>query len=309
MEDLQNPRDTTENDVTPTISTSLQTVPSKKAPGTFYRYILFAIAVLAITVSVFVLLAMQSIPGGTLYSTKTSIIEKVLEKSHLSNKSKTLYQVTLLQNRLTEVQKLTQLENVSPEAQMALINSINRHGTTLESLIGASIDGAFPKTDVLFVLNDFASVAGAIENISENDTKLQVTGDAAEDVRNITVSLYKERALSFVQTENPADVYTYIANQLDTVKENLGKGEVSEDVRRKVELYLDRVDPAITKGDLTKVIVSIAEAYRFVAMEGYSGIIMREEVPTATTDTNASTSETTVSASTTEIKTEEITIP
>lgn len=303
MEDPQNLGENGTKDVQFPTSTSLQTVPSSSIRNASYRYIFYAIIGLVLTGSAFVVFAMQSIPGDMLYSAKTNIVEPFALKMHLSNKSKTAYQVTQLKHRLDEIKQLTKKEMVREEDASVLSSHIDRHTATLESLIEASIDSAFPKTEVLFILNDFASVAGAIETIGENDPKLQSIGDTAEDARSASVSLYKKRVLSFVQTEAPTDVYAYIADQLKTVKESLGKNEVGTAITRMVDNYLERVDPAIAKSDLTKVIVSVGEAHRLIAMEAYSGVINNKALPQQTEDATASTSETTSTATTTEVQT------
>lgn len=301
MEDLQNHKENTTHDGHLSPVTSLQTVGETATQSSLYRYIFYAIVGLVLISAAFVTLAMQSIPGDTLYGAKTSVVENVTEKMHFSNKSKTSYQLTLLQHRLAEIKELAKKETV-PEADALVLSShIDTHTASLESLIGESIDSAFPKTEVLNILNEFASVAGAIETIGEGTPKLQSVGDTAENARGASVSLYKKRALSFVQTEAPTDVYAYIALQLKTVKDDLSENTVSKDASENVETYLDRVDPAIAKSDLTKVIVSIAEAYRFIAMEVYSGIVPTEE-QTVPDTTQATSTETDINASTTVIE-------
>ncbi len=308
MEDPQNHKEDTTHDGLISPVTSLQTVPKTATQSSLYRYIFYAIVGLVLIGTAFVAFAMQSIPGDTLYSAKTSVVENVAEKLYLSNKSKASYQLTLLQHRLAEIKELSKKETV-PEADTLILSShIDTHTASLESLIGASIDSAFPKTEVLNLLNEFASVAGAIETIGEGTPKLQSVGDTAENARSASVSLYKKRALSFVQTEAPTDVYAYIALQLKTVKDDLSENAVSEDAAEKVDTYLDRVDPAIAKSDLTKVIVSIAEAYRFIAMEVYSGVVPTEE-QTVQDSTQATSTETDTNASTSDSKVNDVVVP
>ena len=99
MENLQNKQDTVLENSEPTfIENTPQAQPVKKVQHRSYRYIFGALVALVVVSGAGALFAMQSIPGDTLYTTKTSFLEPLVEKAQLSNKNKTFYQVTLMKH-------------------------------------------------------------------------------------------------------------------------------------------------------------------------------------------------------------------
>jgi hypothetical protein len=257
-----------------------------------YAWALITAVILVVALSIIGFIATKSIPGDALYAVKTNVVESGATFLHIQNRSKAEYQAKLIKERLREVQALSKKESVSAEAQTAFTNQLQKQSDTLEALIGASIDSSFPKTDVLALLHEFSSVAGAIEVVSENDQKLQTIGDFAEDVRRKTFNTYKDRALSFVQTEETKTVLEYTTAQLQIVRDELTKNTVSYEVSENAETHLDRIDAALHEKDLAKVIVSLGEAYRFIKVEQYSGIQGKEAPtpkPTATSSVSQET--------------------
>lgn len=219
-----------------------------------------------------IILTLRSLPGETLYTLKTSGIERVIEKMHIHSQDKAEYQVTRMQTRLQEIKKLARQSAVSEKAITDINTQIVKHRTTINTVVIESIDSAFGKTDVLHTINEFASVAGAIEAVGEHDVKLQTIGDTAEDVRQASEQLYKERVKSFVQTETPQTVFDYIQKELTDVKNEFGSTDVSKATIRSSGNYLDRVEPALTKSDLYTAIISIGEAYRILKIEKFGGV-------------------------------------
>ncbi len=264
----------------------------KRKSDKIYTRSAIVLLTLLILVSGIIYSSKQSLPGDRLYTLKINVLEKIEMAVHVSSKSKAIYQVTLLTNRLDEVQELNKSDTVTKEMEDIFSTELSKESDALAVLIAQSTDGAFPKTEVLSTINNFASVAGGIEAISEQNAKLVTIGDTAENIRIETVRLYKDKSLSFVQTENQETVYTFIATQLKEVKDELGNNALSTGTSRIAKTYLDRVEPALKDADLTKVIVSIAEAQRFIRIEQYAGIetetSQKEATSSTTTNTQAS---------------------
>lgn len=254
---------------------------------------LFRIALVLLGIGALVLFALfmitQSLPGTSLYQLKTNGVERSIEKTHIYSKDKAWYQVTLMKKRLQEAKELSLQSNVSEKALADTTSQINSESAVLALIIDQSIDSAFPKTDMLSTLNEFISVAGAIEAVGEHDAKLKMLGDAAEEIRQTTNQTYKDRVKSFVQTETPQTALSYIQEELLRVKtESDNNPDLSKKAVRTVGNYLDRVEPAVLKSDYFKAIIAIGEAYRLIKIETYWGGASDEALDT-TTDTATST--------------------
>lgn len=280
----------TENQV---LNTAYATPFYKKLP---WKIVGISVLGLCVLIGALIYVSLQSLPGETLYSLKTNGFERIAEKTHIYSKDKAWYQVTLMKNRLKEAKKLSEQSTVSEEALTDLTTQINGESAELNRIVAEAIDSAFSKTDMLYTLNEFTSIAGAIEAIGENDEKLQTLGDAAEEVRQTTNQIYKERVKSFVQTETPQTALAYIQEELMRVKNELGNTNLSKKTVRIAGNYFDRVEPALVKSDYYKTILSIGEAYRVVTIEKYAGITIdetqetKQNTATSTPENTATTS-------------------
>lgn len=270
-----------------------------------------SLGIVTIVLIVGVFATANSLPGQPLYSLKIHGLEAGVQATHVRSAQKAAYQVTRMQTRLDEVKQLATQTAVSDTALDALVESSTAHWNTLALIASTSIDSAFPKTELLTTVNEFASVAGAIEEIAENDPELVRAGDSIEDIRQDAVRLYRDRIESFVATETPETAYAYLGEQLQLVQTVLESSSFPEKTMRSSENYLDRVEPAVASGNAGKALLAVGETYRIVASATYIGDSGAAEPATPDTDTATSTppndteaATTTLSATTTSTTTE-----
>lgn len=274
------------------------------SPSFFYRHrkILSGTSIVIVLCMIIGTAAQYSLPGTLLYPIKSNFIEKTTTAFHVRSMAKANYQVTLMKERLAEAKKLAQADSVSEKALTDIKKQTALHTSVLFSTIETSIDSAFPKTDMLFTLNEFASVASALEMVTEPNKNLASFGDDVETIRQDSVRLYKTRVESFVATEVPATVYAYMTENLLQVQDLLNTQDLTTRTTRSAENYLDRVEPAITEKNLGKALLAIGEAYRTVQAAIYSGVIPEETTATSTDSgmlsTTTSSSSITISSST-----------
>ena len=260
--------------------------------------------VIIIGLSIGVYATLQSLPGEALYGLKTNVLETGIEATHVRSASKASYQVTLLQKRFAEAKQLTFADTVSDAALDVLMKNSTSHWNSLSSIASSSIDSAFPKTDLLNTVNEFAGIASAMEELTENDPKLLRAGDSMEDIRQEAVRLYRDRAESFVATESVETTYTYLTEQLQTVEQALAVTDFSTSTMRSSDNYLDRVEPAVASGNITKAILAIGETYRIITAATYLGTEYRETKTandTPPTDTSATSTDVSTTTATSTI--------
>jgi hypothetical protein len=266
--------------------------------------VIIILVIIGISLSLFA--TSQSLPGGALYGIKTNVLETVIGATHLRSTTKASYQVTLLEKRFAEAERLSLADTVSEKELDVLIKNTTAHWITLSSIASTSIDSAFPKTELLTTVNEFASVASAMEELTENDPKLTRVGDSMEDVRQDAVHLYRDRVESFVATETAETAYTYLTEQLQAVEQALSSVDFSTSTMRRSENYLDRIEPAVTSGNITKAILAVGETYRIITAATYLGKEYVEtetqiEIPSSETSSSSpsTTTESTTTATTT----------
>ena len=127
-------------------------------------------------------IASRSLPGNALYGVKTGLLEGLEESVQFGTKDKAQYQVKRMEARLQEIKSLAQEETITQEEMDAFKEMVYAHQAKLSELINLPDNGlSYP--DTLFILNSFASVAAAIEGISENTPGTEALGEEMEDVR------------------------------------------------------------------------------------------------------------------------------
>jgi hypothetical protein len=178
-----------------------------------------------------------------------------------------------METRLSETKELSEKGDVSEEAIAALHDRVLTHAEVLKQLVEQE-SSDFSMEDRLFTLNNFASVAGAMETIGENDPDLLTFGDQMEDVRRDTVNIYKDTADIFVQSTTPDNALEFIKNSLGEVSGKLSnEAGISEETIDDAEEYIYRLSIAVKEKDYTKAIYSVGEAARFIKIEEYTGAI------------------------------------
>lgn len=275
----------------------------KNLPSQTKQLLTIGVGIVVLLIVVLII-ASSSLPGQALYSVKTNVLEETSQALHFGTKSTAAYQVERLQTRLDELKRITKQESVSEKTLTAFQTQVDKHSATLVTLVTQESAG-FTMEERLTTLNSFASVAGAMEVLSESDEKLSALGDHLEDVRRETVNSFKDTVDMFVQSTTQENLFEYIKNQLGTVSEMLNDPDISAETIDDAESYIDRVGPAMSGNDFARAIVATAEALRFIEIERYVGDLIPEEVPqmrnasSTTATTTMDYSSTTLDASTT----------
>ncbi len=229
-------------------------------------------------------MASRSLPGSTLYGMKTGLLEPLQGSVQFGTKSKAQYQVRRMEARLDEIKRLSSEEEVTQEEIDAYKEQVYAHHSKFTELINLP-DNGMTYPDTLSVLGSFASVAAAIEEISENTPGLEALGEEMEDVRRQSVNLFNDTTDRFVERETPQNIYAFITQQLQAVSRKLENTELDQAAVDDAQVYINRVAPAVEKGDFPRAISAIAEALRFIEVEEYGGRIEPETTESTTTAT------------------------
>lgn len=243
------------------------------SPSSARKWLLIGIGILVALV-IAIVSTLNAQPGGALYGLKGSLENLSGEQTNGPRAAER--QVSLMEKRLEETKKLAAKNDVSEKAMTDLIERMNIHLASMSEVVNQENEGA-DEQHVLAQLNRFASVAGAIEMIIENTPNLETYGETVEDIRRESVQLYKEKVDRFIEKAPLEQIYTYIKEQLADVSAQLDDPTISAGAIDDAENYLDRVATEMKKSDFPKVIVSIAEAFRFIQIDRYVGLTSSNE--------------------------------
>lgn len=254
---------------------------SSKKTGLIGGVVIVVVLILAIATAF-------SLPGEALHGIKTGVFEELNESVQFGVKNKAEAQVSNMEARLEEVKKLSKKENIDPDAIEALRSLINKHSSRLSALANSS-EEEFSREDALVTLSSFASVAAAIETVSENDPKLSAFGEEVEDIRRDAVNLYKDKVDNFVERSPLENIYSYIQARLQEVADKLNDPDLREETIDDAQTYIERVGPAVSELDFPRAIAAIAEAQRFIEIALYVGDMPEAATTTPSSSTGTST--------------------
>lgn len=238
----------------------------------FKKIIAVVIGALVVIFGVLVAFSSQSLPGEALYGVKTQVLERLVASVQFGSNNEARNIIRNMETRLAETKELAQKDTVEQSALDALYARMLTHSEQITAVVMQERSD-FTMEDRLFVLDDFASVAGAIEIVAENDAKLAPFAEQAEDLRRDAVNLYKDTADAFVQGGILDTVLEYIKNSLSDVSGKLGGNTISEETMDDAEEYIYRAAVAISDKRYDRAIYAVGEASRFIKMETYTGVI------------------------------------
>jgi hypothetical protein len=239
--------------------------------------------------------AARSMPGDALYGMKTAM-EDFNGGLQLGEENRASYQADLMRVRLEEVKDLVSRNAVDADTWNTFVARVEHHKDALtKNTASESLDTKAK----LAALSDFASVADAIEQVSETDTRFAPYSDKLEDVRSEAVRGYRDTADLYASQASKDEVFTFIKDKLGEVSNALKDPNVGQEAVNDADVYVSRVEPAIQSGDLGKAIAAIEEAFRFIKVDLYAGDILTKAAPQTKTPAATSTATTSSAASAT----------
>jgi len=164
----------------------------------------------------FTFMAERALPGTTLYGFKINTLEPAKAKSNTTALSQTQYQITLMEKRLSELKRLSSQSTVSEQGLQDFETQIKSRQTELLRIVHTEKDGLTDQ-DSLIVLERFASIAGAMELISDYSPALQNFTESAKSIRSESESAFYEKVDRFVEKE-----YIYNIATKDITNSNIG---------------------------------------------------------------------------------------
>ena len=212
-------------------------------------------------------MAARSLPGSALYPIKTDFFESLDSSVQLSNEGKADQHVHLLSNRLNELKALVTREQISQKAIQDLRTQVERNTQGIYEALNADGENNLQSQNALRILEDLVGLTSAMEVIGESDERFGDFGDFMEDARREASNTYSDRVDRFVEREMPDVIYEFIKTQLTRVSRELENDTLPEDVIDDAEVYINRVAPSMSEGDLPRAINAIAEALRFIRIE------------------------------------------
>jgi hypothetical protein len=248
------------------------------APKTHYannKLLVIAAAVLAtvcvLAVASFLVLktiSTDSLPGESLYTYKTSLVEEITAYTQFTSDAKVEYDIQRLEMRLSELGTLVNdTSSSSPETLGAFATLIAKHvseaHTTLQK---AGTRSAEEKIDAYAKL---ATLTRAIEiAVTDMDEFSSITNQLSE-IESMTDDNLTSAIGAFVETGDPLALGSYISTQITFVGEQTaalapGSTAQSQTIRR-----VSEAQEAIAANDMSAALASILKARQAIEIDSY----------------------------------------
>ncbi len=201
-----------------------------------------------------------SLPGELLYPLKVQVVEPAFGLPYLTETEQLQYQAVLLEHRLTEMQTLSDSQQLTEETMVALESQVEEHGAEISQLLNASEETISSET-TLDVLADVAATLRTQELIEDT-----VVGTSRvskfEKMKGVVNGLYAKEAKEFARTE-PSAAVTYISEVLDEI-DSVGMDTETASTTEAFDGYLGDVEDALTDGDVDQALQSAGEVQQLI---------------------------------------------
>jgi hypothetical protein len=233
--------------------------------------IITIIGILAIAIVAFISLALvanNSTPDQKLYGFKTSVVEKVIHATKLSDSSKLEYTTTLLENRVAELLVLYYDQSTSSPETLDRIASLTQQHTGDSVWMIENSNSLSPQEKIL-ALASITNTTRAFETLTDDWEEFAPIKDYSSDIQNIGQDSLKVQVEQFASSSDTTAVSTFIGEQISIVGEEIKTVAPSS---RAEQLALTRVNDAgeyITEARFGDAIYALMRARQAIAVDRY----------------------------------------
>lgn len=245
------------------------------------------VGILAILLVVFIALALianNSTPDQKLYSFKTTVVEKVIRATKLSEDSKLEYTNGLLEKRVSELLTLSNDQATSsPETLDRLASLTQQH--TGDSVWMIEHSNSLSSQEKITALASITNTTRALETLADSLAEFEPIKDYTSDIQNIGQDSLKTQVTSFASTSDATAISTFTGDLITKAGEEIKT--VAQNSRAQ-QLALMRIDEAgeyITDAQFGGAIYALLRARQAIAVDRYLYATERGEGATETPDT------------------------
>jgi hypothetical protein len=248
---------------------------SKLKPYSFLpkkRVLLITITgILTIALVAFISLALianKSTPDQKLYGFKTTVVEKVIRATKLSDSSKLEYTTKLLENRVAELLALYSDQSTSSPQTLDRIASLTQQHTG-DSVWMIDNSKTLSPQEKILALASITNTTRAFETLTDDWEEFDSIKDYSSDIQNIGQDSLKVQVEQFASSSDTTAVSTFIGEQISIVGEELKTVAPNS---RAQQLALVRIDDSgeyITDARFGDAIYALMRARQAIAVDRY----------------------------------------
>lgn len=212
---------------------------------------------------------MRATPESSLYTFKTSVVEGTGAKMRVGTVAKAEYQITLLERRFKEAERLSTKSTVDESTLERLASQTEKNVTEMRTLIES--DEEYDVVAVFNIMRDASVALKAMEIVVEDNAVMAPIEERVEDYREQSDSTRRDLAYLLVATLDDEHLREYINDQLDTLSSEVSRADLQESAIDDVARYIERMQTAIKNNNAVNAVEAVSDALQVIRIEAYFG--------------------------------------
>ncbi len=229
--------------------------------------IVAVIGLLIFAVVVVGVMARNALPGSWLYVLKTGVFEPAGSLTALTDDSKAAHQISLIENRLSELNLIVR-DNATSSAE-ALSNAVSLNATQVDEVLGVLKDGNFTSEERLDILGRLAAITRAEEILAKSHPELTDVKNTIANTRDTVSGQLKTEIEQFTQNTEQQRVMTYIGALLTAIGTGLPQVAEGSDAQKQTILRVRDAQESIIEHDYRTAIDALIRAQSALKTDAY----------------------------------------
>ena len=213
-------------------------------------------------------LSKDSMPHERLYTFKTNVVEKAVSLTKFDTHNRINYEISLLEQRLTELQTLNSDQGTSTTNTLTKIATLSdRHTHTVMELIEKESNlSVEEKIVTLATLTDIVraqeTLIDASDELDPINDSIQVTKSSANDALKFTIE-------TFATSSAPEVIHAFIATHIQEVSEDSKQIAYGSNAQNLIMRRLTDTSEALIDGEMVDAITYILRAQQAIAVDNF----------------------------------------
>lgn len=230
-------------------------------------YVLLAALALIVLLVVFLVVSLQALPGESLYSVKTRVIEPTSRVFRVTPRMQAAHSIGLLERRLRELESMsTDQATTTPEALERFASLVHAEVRRADDSLASarSLAGGSALDLHLHIL----SAADAHQTLARSAEEFASVEEEIESARGDAYRAFETKARDFAST-TPEDASSYLSEQLTTLEGEMGTVAHGSSAENRAMDRLEDAQDAIMTGNIGDAIIFILRARQAIAVDRY----------------------------------------
>lgn len=213
-------------------------------------------------------ISLDSAPDSKLYPMRVAIAEPIALHIQFSSRARAEYDVHLMEQRLNELQAITQdTSTTSPETLQKIADLVTRH--TNDALAALESDTAVSNEERILSLSKLTDISQALESLSKASEETSSMGETLEDSQSVLTDTLESTVNTFASTSPIDTVASYLASEITEVSESIKVLAQGSTAQKQAIARIENANEDIIDQNYARAILWILKAKQSIAIDTY----------------------------------------